>query len=187
MVSSDSESEDDISSYGIQPYSFEPEYTEDELRERKTVRENRQPQIGIDVGDDNTDWCFCSKCVNDSSITELVCCLSPKISSDENFENKVCITETDTFKTICLNKNVLEVALESWNDLRGDNKNYKNNNYRFISYRQYILWSHGHMGKRNRVPLPVCVLKRIREVFPDPENCYIPYVDLTTAYSSFGN
>ena len=80
------------------------------------MHENRQPRIGIEVGDDNTDWCFCSKCFNDSSIIELFCCLSPKILPDEKLENKKCITDTDTFKTICLNKNVLVVALESCND-----------------------------------------------------------------------
>ena len=42
-------------------------------------------------------------------------------------------------------------------------------------------------GEKIRVPLPVCVLKSIREVFPDPENSYVPYVDLKTVYSSFGN
>ena len=95
------------------------------------------------------------------------------------------IVFTATFHSICLNEDVLQVALSGWNDLREDDKQYENNNFRFIAYRQYILWCHGHMGRRNRTPLPNCVLQKIREVFPDDENTYIPYMDTDGAYQSF--
>ena len=110
-------------------------------------------------------------------IKENVCCRNPKILPDEKFAGCICITETCSFSSICLNKDVLEVALEGWNDIRGDNKDYKNENYRFIAYRQFIWWCHGHMGKNNRTPLPNCVLRKIREVFLDPNNYYVPYCE----------
>lgn len=39
---------------------------------------------------------------------------------------KMCVTEADNFKTICLFKPVLETALSAMNNLRGDKINYEN-------------------------------------------------------------
>lgn len=163
---------------GIKPFSFEPEYTPDEIVERRE-RKNRlaNNKKAMNEGNSSIDWCYCSICAYDESIYEDVCCRNPKILPNEKFAGHICITNTSSFSSICLNKDVLEVALEGWNDMRGDNKEYKNENYRFIAYRQFIWWCHGHMGKKNRTPLPNCVLRKIREIFPDPNNFYIPYCE----------
>ena len=162
----------------IQPYSFEPEYTTDEIRQRgeseSNLRHNIQQQA---EGNTTIDWCNCDTCAYNESINENICCRNPKILSDEKFAGCICITETSSFASICLNKDVLEVALEGWNDMNGDNKTYGNENYRYIAYRQFIWWCHGHLGRRNRIPLPNCVYKKIREVFPDPNNHYVPYCE----------
>lgn len=185
MASESSDSDMDIFDSGIEPYSFEPEYTVEEIQQRREniCGENSLSQNEIDDG--NMDWCCCLMCSHDTSIVEKVCCKSPKILSDEQFGNESCITGTATFHSICLDKDVLEVALEGWNDLQGDSRTYDNKNYRFIAYRQFILWCHGRVGRKNRIPLPNCVLRKIREVFPDPDNIYVPFSVAETVYMSF--
>ena len=34
----------------------------------------------------------------------------------ENFAGEECVTATDAFKSVCLNKHVLKTALATWND-----------------------------------------------------------------------
>ena len=183
MASDGSESDDDADFLegSIKPCSFEPEYTRDEfqLRKENACSDQRQPET------EEINWCCCTMCFDDKLIIEKVCCKSPKILSDDTFADECCVTKTGSFQSICLNKDVLQVALSEWNDLRGDNKEFENNNFRFIAYMQYILWCHGHMGRRNRTPLPNCVLRKIREVFPDDENKYVPYMDADAACQSF--
>ena len=95
------------------------------------------------------------------------------------FESKVSITETDAFQNVCLNRFVLQAAIGNWNDLTHDNRNFGNKNYRFIAYRQYISWSYGYLGRRKRNPLPNSAIIKIREIYPDPDNVYVPYLELS--------
>ena len=34
---------------------------------------------------------------------------------------------------------------------------------------------HGHLGKGNRIPVPNCAVKKIREAFPDAEDNYVGF------------
>ena len=45
---------------------------------------------------------------------------------------------------------------------------------RYTSYRQYTAWAHFYerLGKGCRVVIPVCVVRKIREVFPDSNGNY---------------
>ena len=115
------------------------------------------------------------KCV--ASIEENVCCKNPILSDADDFVGMTCITMAETFQTVCLNKNVLKTALSTWNNFYQDGKDLANDNMRFIAYKQFISWTYGYLGKKKRKPLPNCVIKAIRQTYPDPRGIYVPYSD----------
>ena len=49
MFPSDSERDDDLACYGLQPYSFEPEYTEDEIQKRKFECGSQQTELYVQM------------------------------------------------------------------------------------------------------------------------------------------
>jgi hypothetical protein len=51
---------------------------------------------------------------------------------------------------VCLEKPVLETTLATINDLRGNNLEMKNENYRYVGYRQFIWWS-GYIADLGKV------------------------------------
>ena len=69
---------------------------------------------------------------------ERKCCKSSPEIPDRKFEGGVCISERDGFREVCLLPNVLEAALGTWHDFRGENSDLFNKSYRFIAYKQYI-------------------------------------------------
>lgn len=174
------EAENTFVNRNIMPFSFEPEYTEEEIEER---RAQRLISIRVPLTDstaeepESIEWCNSSHCVFHPEM-ESICCKNPMILPGEKFQEANCIIETDAFKKVCLDRDVLQTATGSWQDLKGDNinlTNQTNKNYRFIGYKQYIWWSFGYLGKRYRRPLPNCVIMEIQHVFPDPQNVYVPY------------
>ena len=84
------------------------------------------------------------------------------------------MTEVTAFSLICLEREVLETALSGWDRIVGEN-NAICNKSRFIAYKQYILWIHGKLG--NDVRIPTCVLYKIRQTFPAPDNIYVPFIE----------
>jgi len=38
-----------------------------------------------------------------------------------------------------------------------------------------IAWAWGKLGKGSRMPLPSCVIMKIRKTFPDPDGKYVGY------------
>ena len=93
----------------------------------------------------------------------------------EKLANKKCITLTDGFRDVCLNKNVLEAALGSWREMTEEPIEISNKSYRFIAYRQYISWVFGWLGKDVRKVIPSCAVDIIRKTFPAADNIYVPY------------
>ncbi|CAM4681789.1 unnamed protein product [Leuciscus chuanchicus] len=41
--------------------------------------------------------------------------------------------------------------------------------FRLTAYRQFTLWARGHLGRRNRIPIPSCAVNYIRDLFPSAE------------------
>ena len=117
-------------------------------------------------------WCVGEKCKEDFTINENVCCRNPNIFEDDVFDGKTCITESDAFDSVCLNRFVLQAALGTWNDNNHDTRKLDHKNYRFIAYKQYISWSYGYLGKRKRKPLRNCAITKIRQTYPEPNNMY---------------
>ena len=44
--------------------------------------------------------------------------------------------------------------------------------YRYTSYRQFVRWIWGYLGKKVRVVLPSCAVKTIREKLPSENGLY---------------
>lgn len=44
--------------------------------------------------------------------------------------------------------------------------------YRYVAYRQYTYWIHKKLGRKIRIAIPSCVVKKIRESFPSESGSY---------------
>ncbi|PIK38619.1 hypothetical protein BSL78_24529 [Apostichopus japonicus] len=105
----------------------------------QTTRENQPTEIPL--------WCKCTKCSPMPTIIENKCCCR-RIGD--------CITESQAFRDICLNVNVLSVNMQVREDELANEENRSNSNYRHYSYRNYIYWKFGRLGRGNRLVIPAC-------------------------------
>ena len=159
---------------GIKPFLFEPMYTEEEIEERIRGHECGEGLMDRNTGSGEKP-CTCDSCVAIQIEEETLCCNDALKARLEKFNGKKCVTETLPFGLVCLEKDVLETALSNWNHLVGDHRNMCTKSYRFIAYRQYISWIYGRLGRNVRKRIPTCVLYKIRQTFPAPDNVYIPF------------
>ena len=160
----------------IEPFSFEPTCSEEELRHRLAAlnSESEDASPSSPLRADETSNCSCGLCTYLDNEPVNICCHSTALAKD-HIEHGACVTQTEDFKLVCLYKTILKRALGVWHHTHGEEKNINNNNYRFIAYRQYIGWIYGRLGRNERRPIPSCVLGKIRETFPSPDNTYIPF------------
>ena len=93
--------------FGLKPYNFEPEYTEEELAELATASDENS-------GNDDSlqQTCRCTHCRFQTAIVEeeKTCCVDNTHLTVSNIEDYCCITDHPSFHTIVLNRTVLEVA-----------------------------------------------------------------------------
>ena len=68
----------------------------------------------------NTSWCACAKCLRMPRAVGCICCceLSEVVERVEGIDG--CVTCLETFKTVCLDKDVLYTALVTMHTVRGD-------------------------------------------------------------------
>ena len=59
---------------------------------------------------------------------------------------------------------------------------------RHVAYGSVVALAWGHLGRRNRVPLPSCVMRLIHEAFPSDDGQYTGYrpADDESAMLNFG-
>jgi hypothetical protein len=75
--------------------------------------------------------------------------------------------------TKLLDQDVLQVQLCHRFASGEDRNQLKPENYRFIAYRNVFFLIHGRTKKKmSRLPLPSCIMMKVRSLFPDPENNY---------------
>ena len=82
---------------------------------------------------------------------------------------------SDVFHDTCLNRNVLTVCVIDRANFFGDDVEFTPANYWKGAYRQYILYSHGYLGRGNRKVAPACVVWKIRDNYPAPDNNYLGF------------
>ena len=172
---------------GKNAFVFEPEYPEHEIEERLRAyllaNEGSSRDESTKITAERHDCCCqCENCIEMTNIEERVCCQSSAEIIGDKVGNNKCISLTDGFRDVCLNKNVLEAALGSWHIITDENLDISNKSYRFIAYRQYISWIFGWLGKDVRKVIPACAVNKIRMNFPAPDGNYVPYKDIHSGF-----
>ena len=110
------------------------------------------------------DWCRCGKCRQMDNPVEHVCCRSTP-----------CVTTSDLFYDICLSRHVLSVGKINRSDFFGDEPEFSPVNYRKVAYRQYIMYQHRYLGRANQKVVPSCIVWKVRDNFPAPDNNYLGF------------
>ena len=65
------------------------------------------------------------------------CCRDSQIAV-EKMNPQMRINLTEDFKVVCRHKPILEAALGTWDIQQCENRQMNNENFQFITYRQYI-------------------------------------------------
>ena len=73
-------------------------------------------------------WCQCQVCVPMDTEQENVCC-----------KNCQCISSYRTFDNICLDRDILEMCLKKWCDIRADESNFSMETFHKAAYCQFAL------------------------------------------------
>ena len=95
---------------------------------------------------------------------ERVCCKIP-----------TCVTTTEAFHDVVLNRNVLVVCIIDRSNYMSEDVSYEPSNFRKAAYRQYTQYSYGYLGRGNRKTIPSCVVWRVRDQYPAPDNNYLGF------------
>lgn len=109
-------------------------------------------------------WCVCGVCRRMPDERENVCC-----------KKRTCVTSYVMFNNVCLDREVLQLAIRARCDIRADDPDYSTQSYRKAAYRQYCLWKYGKLGRGNRKVLPSCVVTFIRQAYPAPDGNYMGF------------
>ncbi|XP_031565199.1 P2X purinoceptor 7-like [Actinia tenebrosa] len=162
------------------PYQFEPEIAsgeEDNTQDESMSEESEQEELANEERRQGIDkWCTCQQCVVMETADMCLCCNELESRKYDNTQDSTCITTSEGFQCVCLNRDVLWTALVSLHDREGSSlptrTNIPNNSLRYASYRQFTWWVHGYLGKKIRRVIPACVVSKIRSTFPNPNEEY---------------
>ena len=100
------------------PYRFEPDSLWSSNEDSDSDDTDSQVSFTERLG--NTSWCSCAKCLPMPRAVECICCreLSEVVERLEGSDG--CVTCLETFKIVCLDKDVLYTALVTMHTVRGD-------------------------------------------------------------------
>ena len=112
----------------------------------------------------NQPWCICNKCLNMGTPIENKCCW-----------RTTCVTTTEPFETIVLDRDILSVAIVNRSDNFADEPDYAPSSYRKAAYWQWTMWQIGSTGRGNRRVIPSCVVQAVRNRYPAPDGIYLGY------------
>lgn len=107
-------------------------------------------------------FCVCGNCREMPTDKERICCK----------QRRLCMSRTNIFHTICLESDNISTAIRSLADTHVFTATYNNRAMRHASYRQYVMWQHGHLGKGHRRVIPSCCVLKIRKHYPSPDGHY---------------
>ena len=125
---------------------------------------NEDPQLQPDPENSVPRWCICGNCLLMPTPDENKCC-----------ERIECITSYELFHNLCIDRQVVELAIRARCDIRVEPLDFSMASFRKAGYRQFILWEHGYLGKGNRRIIPSCAVKNIRAQYPSPDNVYMGF------------
>ena len=84
--------------------------------------------------DNNLPWCKCRRCRAIPTPQENVCC-----------KNCSCISTTEMFEIIVLNRDVISVAIVHRADVCSDESRYEPSDYQNTAYYQWTMWGYGYL------------------------------------------
>ncbi|XP_065895761.1 P2X purinoceptor 7-like [Dysidea avara] len=108
--------------------------------------------------------CICTKCRSMDQMVKNICC-----------RQKPCVTTTEIFNNIVLNRDVLSVAIVDRHDVLVEAATYTPQAYRKSAYHQWIMWRIGYLGNGVRHVVPSCVVWAVRDHYPAPDGCYLGF------------
>ena len=123
-------------------------------------------QVAAEEGRESPDWCKCGLCIIMPTPAENKCCTRSV---------RACITTNPLFQQIVLDGNILDVQMRYREDMLATDHPRNNENFRHAAYRQFVLWQHGRLGQGNRVVVPSCCVKAIRNRYPSPNGVYVGF------------
>ena len=118
----------------IKLFIFEPCYTSEELEQIACCFRQRNY---VYAEKPDMQWCICQHCVKDVQIVEKVC-KNPSILPIEKFNEFDCITQSEAFANVCLNKDALEAVSGAWRDISFTHIDLSSISHRFIAYKHYV-------------------------------------------------
>lgn len=138
----------------------------------------------------DSSWCLCGRCAVMPTATECICCkeleaVRGKLGESDGVH---CITQHGRFSAMCLEPEILRPVLVLLHDARCSTlqEPISNRAYRLCAYRLFTSWIHGRLGAHTRRIIPSCVVRSIRNKFPDDNGVYtgfmLPESDHTGAW-----
>ena len=73
---------------------------------------------------------------------------------------------------ITYGKDIIEGGWE----MHSGGDNVENHRKRKPMYPLFTYLKYGHLGKRNMIPIPTCVVEKMREMFPSPDGNFLGYL-----------
>ena len=172
----DLETEVQLDPSTITPYDFEPEISAaEDTSETESGDDNISCDDEITDRIGSTSWCTCTRCRAMETYQESLCCKQDV--SGEILGDNTCITQHEEFAIVSLNVAVLRTTLSMLNNLRGDRIEHENISYRYAAYRQFTWWIHNRLGQGVRRVIPSCAIWKIRDMYPDPDDNYVPFLE----------
>ncbi|XP_071944377.1 P2X purinoceptor 7-like [Antedon mediterranea] len=146
----------------------------DARRAREFGRFGLPPNMHVRQG---REWCECGNCVEEETWENRYCCQQVEKINNKNKEGPQhtgCVTTHPWFEPAILNPATLQIAYWQYVSQYQEHvvEGAIERRYRYTAYRQFVRWCWGFLGKDRRIPMPSCVMKKIRDVFPDEANNY---------------
>ena len=110
------------------------------------------------------EWCKCS-----------CCCTMPQDMENKCCGRRNCVLQTRRFRKLCLDPECLLLCAKNTADIRNDRQDSSGRTFRKAAYRNYVLDTHGYLGKRKRKVVPSCCVLCICRHYPSAMGIYMGF------------
>ena len=118
----DNDQGDTPAAYGLEPlWGSDEDTSGSDSSNTPHDSESASDEVEEDPRLQNTEWCNCGRCVIMATGRECLCCQEMPILDGKLEEGRLtCVTENRYFNTLCIDREVLDVAMLQVHDVRGD-------------------------------------------------------------------
>ncbi|XP_034084673.1 P2X purinoceptor 7 [Gymnodraco acuticeps] len=159
----------------VQPYMYEPESDPESEKDRDGPDPPSQTRLEQAV----SEWCTCGNCAVMPTEVENVCCREIRkvvTRMKQVPEPIVCMVDHPGLEPNCLNpytlQNLHNIYRFDYGPLR---RRTEEERFQHLAYRSFVSWCWGFLGRGIRVVIPSCVVRRIRQEFPDLAGQYVGF------------